>query len=1010
MPFTSRGLTRFLVLVACALLVALGLPSTARSVEPPHAVMPLEAQSPYRFRLTQLQHRAYLSRDGAPANAQTIVQTPDGFLWIGSQNGLIRFDGVHFDRSPTDLLPKSNVSYLYPEPNGDLWIGYTFGGVSVLRQGKITNLPEAALPGGSVLGLARAKDGSLWMATTRGVARERKGRWEKVARPNDGDPGHEPMWLGQIQGRLYLFEPLAAYLVDEKTAQLLPTDYAQAKHDQMGLPPSVPWSESYDVYWASLRDPSGALWVTREDREGITRVHWSGQEDMANEEHLGKAEGLSGEIGRVYFMDREANIWVATDQGIDRFSVSKFTPVVFPTRMADLTLAADRSGGLWVGSLRENALYFRDETAPVRIDGMGPGSDCSMVDRHGAVWMAGYTDLQVYDGVRVTHVAPPPGTLRNDHGKDVLQPCQNVAEDAAGHIWLSLAKVGVFRRSDGHWQLNGGLKGLPAGPSIRLMADDRGRIWLGYPGDRIAIVDGDKVALYGPGDGLAIGNVLSLSVRGEHVWAAGDKGVAYLAHGNRFMALQPRGRSSLRGVSGIVETSRGDLWLNSPEGVYRIAASEVESLLRTSGYQPTYEQFTQEDGINGQPQAIRPGPSMVESTDGRIWIATKQDLSWIDPAHIRYNKVAPTVAITGFIAGGKSWQLSSAPALLPQTGNVRIEYTTPALSMPERVHFRYRLEGADDEWQEAGGRREAFYTHLQPGAYEFQVMAINEDGVSSVAPASLQFNLAPAFYQTLWFKSALAISAVLVAWCLYALRVSFIARRYRLLLQERSAERERIARDLHDTLLQGMQGILLQVEMWARSPSLSDAQRNSAIKIEDKMRSMLIDGRDAISALRQSHDHQADFIADLLAAGNEAALQSKTRFSLRLLSEPRALRQDTCEEVLAITREALLNAFRHAQAEAVWVTVDYAPSELTVSIGDNGIGMFERCVEERQKEGHWGVAGMRERAAKLDGHLRVNSEQGKGTVVRLQVPRRRAYALAPRFSLARLFHRKTPQA
>lgn len=1003
MPFTSRALTRFLVLVA------LGLPSIARCVEPPHAVMPLEAHSPYRFGLTQFQHRAYLSRDGAPANAQAIVQTPDGFLWIGSQNGLIRFDGVHFDRSPTDLLPKTNVSYLYAEPNGDLWIGYTFGGVSVLRQGKITNVPEAALPGGSVLGLARSKDGSLWMASTRGIARERKGRWEKVTRPNDGDPGHEPLWLGQIQGRLYLFEPLAAYLVDEETAQLRPTDYAQAKHDQMGLPPSVPWSERYDGYWASLRDPSGALWVTREDREGITRVHWSDQKvAAANEEHYAKPEGLSGEFGRVYFMDREGNIWVATDQGLDRFSVSKFTPVVFSARTADLTLAADQSGGLWVGSLRENALYLRDETSPVRIDGMGPGSDCSMVDRHGAVWMAGYTDLQVYDGARVTHVPPPPGSMKKDHGKEVLQACQNVAEDAAGNIWLSVAKVGVFRRTDGNWQRNGGLKDLPDGPSIRVMTDASGRIWLGYPNDRVAIVDGDKVALYGPGDGLAIGNVLSLSVRGAHIWAAGDKGVAYLAPNNRFVAFQTKGRSSLRGISGIVETASGELWLNSPEGVYRIAASEVESLLRTSGYQPSYELFTQEDGINGQPQAIRPGPSMVESTDGRIWVATKQDLSWIDPAHIRYNKVAPTVSITGFSAGGKSWQLSSAPTLQPQTANVRIEYTTPALSMPERVHFRYRLEGADEEWQEAGSRREAFYTHLSPGTYQFQVMAINEDGVHSVAPASFQFSLAPAFYQTVWFKSLLAAGAVLVAWSLYALRVSFIARRYRLLLQERSAERERIARDLHDTLLQGMQGILLQVELWARSPSLSDAQRNSAIKIEDKMRGMLIDGRDAISALRQSHDHQADFIADLLAAGNESALQSKTRFSLRLVSDPRALRQDTCEEVLAIAREALLNAFRHAQAEAVWVTVDYAQRGLTVTIGDNGIGMIEHCVEERQKEGHWGVAGMRERAAKLEGQLTVTSEQGQGTVVELQVPCRRAYAQALPFSLARLFHRKRP--
>ncbi len=996
MHFIRRAMTRLLVLLACPLLAAIGVPSLAWAVEPPHVVLPLATPSPYRFGLTQFQHRSYLSRDGAPANAQAMVQTPDGFLWLGTPNGLIRFDGVHFDRSPTDLLPKPGVSKLFAEPNGDLWIGYTFGGISVLHQGRILSVPDALLPGGSVLGFARTTDGSLWVATTRGVARQRNGHWDKVARPGDGDPEHEPQWLGRISGRLYLFEPRSAFVVDEKTGQLLATDFAKARHDQLGLPPSVPWRESDNVYWASLRDPSGALWVTREDREGITRVRWKNNEEaIAGEEHFGKKEGLSGEFGLSYFMDREGNIWVATEQGIDRFSASKFTPVVFPGKMSELTIAADHAGGLWVGSLRENALHLKDETPAVRIEGMGPGSDCSMVDRQGEVWMVGYADLQVYDGVRVTHIPPPPGTLRNDHGQVALQACQNLAEDADGDIWFSAAKVGVFRRSGGTWQLNGGLKDLPPGPAIRVIADDRGRIWLGYPSDRIVMIDHDQVTRYGPNDGLAIGNVISLYIQAAHVWAAGDGGIAYLASNNKFVAFHAQGGNALRGISGIVETSAGDLWLNSLDGVYRIAANQVEALLHDPGYQPSYELFTQDDGINGQPKPIRPGPSMVQSTDGRIWVATKQNLSWIDPSHIRYNKVAPAITISGFIANGKPWPLSSTPTLPPLTANLRIDYTAPALSMPERVHFRYRLQGVDNDWQEAGGRREAFYTSLQPGAYHFQVLAINEDGVPSLEPASFAFNLKPAFYQTVWFKSLLVGLAVLCAWFLYALRVSFIARRYRLLLHERSAERERIARDLHDTLLQGMQGILLQLELWTRGPTLSDAQRAGALTMEGKMRSMLIEGRDTIGALRQAHDHHADLIAGLLVAGNEAAAQSDTRFSLRLAGGPRTLLDDACEEVLAISREAVLNAFRHAQAEAVWVTVDYGAQALIVSICDNGIGVSELRIDECQSEGHWGMAGMRERAAKLGGKLLVTSSPGKGTAIEIEVPRRRAYASAP---------------
>lgn len=1011
MRFIRRAMACLLVSLIYPALVGMGIPSIAWAIEPPHAVAPSNPQSPFRFNLTQFEHRSYLSRDGAPANAQAMVQTPDGFLWIGTQNGLMRFDGMHFDRSPTDLLPKTNVSFLFAEPNGDLWIGYAFGGLSVLHEGKLANVPEGAIPGGAVVGFARAKDGSIWIATNHGVARQRSGLWEKVSRPHDGDPLHEPQWFGRISDRIYLFEPQAAYIIDQTTGQLVVTDFAQAKHEQLGLPPAVSWNEKDNAYWASLRDPSGALWGTRDDREGITRVRWKKDgHAIASEEHFGKADGLSGEVGLIYFMDREANVWVATEQGIDRFRVSKFTPFVFPGTVTNLTIAADHSGGLWVGSLRENVLHLKGDAPPVRIDGMGGGSDCAMVDRRGAVWVSGYSDLQVYDGVRVVHVPPPVGATKIDHGEQVLQACQGVAEDAAGDLWLSLAKVGVFRRSAGSWQLNGGLKDLPAGPSIRVTADDKGRIWLGYPNDRIASIDHDRVTLYGPEEGLAIGNVLSLYVRDAHVWAAGDRGIAYLDTNNRFVVFQAEGGNSLRGVSGIVETAAGDLWLNSPDGVYRIAAAQIQTLRRTTGYRPSYRLFAEDDGINGQPLSIRPGPSMVESTDGRIWAATKRALAWIDSSHIRYNDVAPEVTISGFTVNGKPWAVASTPTLPPLTGNLRIDYTAPELSMPERTRFRYRLQGLEDEWQDVGARREAFYTNLSPGTYHFQVLAANEDGVTSVAAATLAFTVAPAFYQTVWFKSLLAGAVVLVAWCLYALRVSFIARRYRLLLHERLAERERIARDLHDTLLQGMQGILLQVELWARGSALSDAQRISALKIEDKMRSMLIDGRDTISTLRQSQGQQADFIADLLAASDEAAAQSDTRFALHLLSEPRALLHDACEEVLAITREAVLNAFRHAEAGAVWVTVDYAHHGLIVTVADNGIGMSDRRVEERQKQGHWGMAGMRERAAKLGAQFTVTSVPGKGTLIELQVPRRRAYPASRAFSPSRMFRRDRANA
>jgi signal transduction histidine kinase/ligand-binding sensor domain-containing protein len=961
----------------------------AWSSEPLHTIAPLFSQTPYRLQLSQLQHHAYLSRDGAPSNATWIAQTPDGFLWIATQNGLYRFDGVRFDKSVTRLLPSTNIFSLYAEPNGDLWIGYTFGGISLLHDGKLSNTPAAVLPGGSVIGFARTRNGTLWIATTRGVAWQKGGHWE-TAGPSQGYLGHQPQAFGEVNGEINVIDTDTAYVLDEHSNQWRSVDFLQAKHDLIGLPAGVALGKTYP-YWASLRDPSGALWFTREDQEGITRVRWSdGNDSSAPEEHFDRRNGLTGQFALVYFMDRESNVWVATDGGVDRFSVGKFTPVHFPSNIpnevTNVTIAADAHDGLWVGSPREYGLYLKGDQDAVRIAGFGLGADCSTVDRHGAVWMPGRNDVETYDGSRVGHVPPPPGTLIDLNGGRFLQGCQGIAEDAAGDIWISIVKVGVFRLSNGTWTLNGGIKALPAGAAIRVIGDGSGRIWLTYPGDRVAVVDHNHVTLYTSGNGLGVGNVLGLYVRGAHVWATGDKGVAYLSTSGVFRNLIGKGVNTFRGASGVVETQTGELWLNGPDGVYRIGADDIATWRMRPDYAPGYELFIQADGINGSPLPIRPGPTMIESTDGRIWVATKQNLSWIDPTHIRRNTIAPDVTISTLASANANWSALSVPALPPGTHSIHIAYTAPALSIPERVHFQYRLKGVDEDWQDDGGRREAFYTNMQPGRYRFEVIAFNEDGVASPRPATLNFTIMPAFYQTAWFKTLIACVVVLALWLIYMLRLRFIERRYQVLLTERLAERERIARDLHDTLLQGMQGVLLQVEMLSNSQDLSDAQRLRIARIEEKMREAVTDGRDAISALRQSRSDPADFMEKLKAVGSEAAVHSDTHFSLRIEGETRPLCTMHCDEMTAIVRESVINAFKHAEAEWVVVSVNYTDSALTVDVTDNGIGITEQQIQDKQKEGHWGVAGMRERAAKLGGQLIIRHAHPRGTRIELVLP------------------------
>lgn len=981
--------------LGCMLLAGLCLPQTALPAEPPHVVIPLSSQTPYRLQLSQLQHRAYLSRDGAPASGTAIAQTPDGFLWFATQNGLYRFDGEHFDNSVTRLLPTTSIFSLYAEPNGDLWMGYTFGGISLLHDGKVSNIPSTALPGGSVIGFARADDNTLWIATTRGVARQKGNQWETVGLAQ-GYLGHHPQWFGKVDGKIHLFDTDTAYVLDERSNQFQPVDFLQAKRDLIGLPAGMALKKSYP-YWASLRDPSGALWFTREDQGGITRVHWSdGNSSPSSEEHFDRRDGLTGQFALNYFMDRESNVWIATESGVDRFSIGKFTPVRlpnnFPNDVTNITIAADALGGIWVGSLREYGLYIKGDQDPVRVAGFGLGADCSAVDSHGVVWMPGRSDLETYDGSHVDHVPPPPGTLVDDHGGQGLQACQGIAKDAAGDVWVSLVKVGVFRLSKGAWTLNGGLKDLPEGAAIRVLSDESGRIWLTYPGDRIAVVDRDHVKLYNTTNGLNVGNVFALHVRGTHAWVTGDNGVAYLSPSGTFTSLVGAGDNTLRGMSGVVETRTGELWLNGPDGVYRIGADEIAKWLKQPGYAPSYELFTQADGINGVPLPIRPGPTMIESTDGRIWVATKQNLSWIDPAHIRRNTIAPDVSISTLASGNSSWSAASVPSLPPSTLGIHIAYTAPSLSMPERVHFRYRLKEVDDEWQDDGGRREVFYTHMQPGSYHFEVIALNEDGIANPQPATLNFTIMPAFYQTPWFKVLMACVVVLALSLIYMLRLRLVERRYQLLMEERLSERERIARDLHDTLLQGMQGMLLQIEVLSRSRDLSVNQRLRITGIEEKMRGVLTEGRDAINELRVATSGYTDLIEKLETIGNDAAVHSAMHFSIRVDGKSRALRPCACEEVIAIVRESVINAFKHAEAEWVVVSVNYTPKAFIVDVTDNGIGITEKKIQEQQKAGHWGVAGMRERASQLGGRLIIRGANPRGTTVELTMPGHAAYA------------------
>ena len=329
------------------------------------------------------------------------------------------------------------------------------------------------------------------------------------------------------------------------------------------------------------------------------------------------------------------------------------------------------------------------------------------------------------------------------------------------------------------------------------------------------------------------------------------------------------------------------------------------------------------------------------------------------------------------------------------TKNLRIEYTAGSLTIPERVRFRYRLDGFDNEWQDAGGRREVFYTNLAPGEYSFHVTASNNDGVWNPIAASLRFTIIPAFYQTTWFRVLCGCVCLILLWLLYDFRMRQIRAKVRGRLEERLAERERIARDLHDTLLQGVEGLVLRFQAVANRIPRREPARALMERALERADQVLDEGRDRVMNLRATAGDMGELTQVLAAAGKQLALVHPAEFTATIEGVPRDLHPIVREELLLVGREALANAFRHARAGRIEAEVSYRETALKVRVRDDGLGIDPEVLE-RGRPGHWGLLGMRERARNIRANLRVWSEPGAGTEVELWLPAKLAYRKTPR--------------
>lgn len=482
-----------------------------------------------------------------------------------------------------------------------------------------------------------------------------------------------------------------------------------------------------------------------------------------------------------------------------------------------------------------------------------------------------------------------------------------------------------------------------------------------------------------------------MSVRGDHVWLGGAGGIELFTQGH-FYLLQWKDKDFPGRVSGVVETETGELWANGSSGITHVSAVELARWLRDLTSAITAEHFDARDGLPGLSVERIPEPSIAQSREGRLWFATSKGIAWLDPAKLEENRnrLPPPVVISSIFSNGKTYVGSNELTLPAHTAKLEIDYTALSLAIPERVLFRYKLDGVDNEWQDAGTRRQAFYTSLRPGRYRFHVMACNNDGVWNESGASLSFALAPAFYQTRWFLAlCLAVTGCLVC-ASYMWRVRIVMARLDMQFRERLAERTRIAQELHDTLLQGVLSASMQLNV-ANDQIASDAPFKPLVtRVLELMGQVIEDGRNAVRGLRLSREEGQALDQAFSEVPQELALPGVAEYRVIVEGSPRSLHPVIRDEVYLIGREAVANAYRHSGATRIEVALEFGRHQLRVLVRDNGHGIDQRVLQAG-REDHWGLSGMRERAEKIGAKLKVWSNGTNGTEVDLRVPGRNAF-------------------
>lgn len=930
-----------------------------------------------------------------------ISQTSDGYLWIGAEKGLVRFDGLNFQlfqHANTPVIPVGPIRSLVADNEGSLWIH--LGGPRILRyaNGKfedVASLLSQSEPAFTAMG--RGANGEVLIsALVNGTLKYSSGKFVQLVSPTAlpnfvvislTESPNGKLWLGTRDLGLFYathgdISNIGKSLPDQKINCLLPisneelwvgTDNGIARWNgaavtTAGLAAALNHVQALTM----IKDRDANVWVGTS--KGLIRVNPQGTPAFF------KRDGDSVPVTAL-FEDREGNLWVGTSQGIERLRDSAFV-----TYSAGQNIPApnngpvyvDSEGRVWFGPAAGGLYWLRGEQVE-RVTSTGLGDDViySIAGDKSSVWIGRQRG-------GLTHLSYKDGSYRTETYTEAQGLVQNsvyaVNQNRDGSVWAGTLSGGVSQFSNGKFRNYTTKDGLASNTVDAIVESADGTMWFATPNGLSALSKG-RWQTFKVQDGLPSDRVNCLFQDSTGLlWVGTDDGIGFFASG-RFQTPATVPESFREPILGLVADGTGWLWIATSNHVLRVTRDKLRNGQVT---ETDIREFGVADGLHGS-EGVRRNRSVTADLSGLVWFSLTSGLSVVDPARLSRSSVPAIVHINAVTADGSPVELGQSVRIPSARQRVVFNFVGLNLSVPERMKFRYRLDGFDHDWSNPVSTGEAIYTNLSPGPYRLHVIASNSDGSWNSVEDQLGFEITPAFWQTWWFRLSGLLALSLMVLALYRIRLLQLTRQLNVRFEERLAERTRIAQELHDTLLQGFLSASMQLDVALDQLPEGSPLRPRFERVLGLMRRVTEEGRNAIRGLRLSNNGSEDVALALSAMNQELNSGGESVFRVIVEGSPRALHPIVRDEIYRIGREAVVNAFRHSHAKHITVEVSYRENQLRLLVSDDGCGINSEVLESG-REGHWGLSGMRERAETIKARLKVRSRVGSGTEVELSVP------------------------